>query len=245
MDYLSKMNQLAQSGHYPHVMDLDMITCTINSHKNISAPQTMQPLLETSPSQFLCPYQAHCFALCQCCDFFACDCRMQCPDGCTCAHDSTWKHNVIQCSSRDHTDVPPLIPMDATSIYLDGNNLGNFTSQAFIGRRKVSRLFLNGSKIVSIGDKTFNGLSELEILHLEHNWISQIDGVGFGNLTFLMELYLHDNRIGYIDQGAFDNLDNLKVNMWKNLIFQVSSLPVIFLYHLMIFSDPKTLQDNE
>jgi hypothetical protein len=217
MDYLSKMNQLAQSGHYPHVMDLDMITCTINSHKNMSAPQIMQPLLETSPSQFVCQYQAHCFALCQCCDFFACDCRMQCPDGCTCYHDSAWKHNVIQCSNRDHMDIPPLIPMDATSIYLDGNNFGNFISQSFIGRRKLRSLFLNSSKIVSIGKKTFNGLSELEILHLEDNWISEINGVEFENLTSLRELYLHDNRIFHIDQAAFANLSSLQVNINNNL----------------------------
>eukprot|EP00092_Neocalanus_flemingeri_P041674 GFUD01045391.1.p1 GENE.GFUD01045391.1~~GFUD01045391.1.p1 ORF type:complete len:1363 (-),score=340.88 GFUD01045391.1:56-4144(-) len=224
MDYLSKINQLAQSGHYPHVMDLDMITCTINSHKNISAPHLMQPLLETSPSQFVCPYQAHCFALCQCCHFFACDCRMQCPDGCSCFHDSAWKHNVIQCSSRDHADVPPLIPMDATSIYLDGNHFGNFTSQTFIGRRKVNSLFLNSSKILSIGPKTFNGLSELKILHLEQNMISQIDGVEFENLTSLRELYLHDNRIFHIDQAAFDNLSTLQTLFLHNNL--LSTFPV-------------------
>ena len=99
MGYLSNIHNLTQSGHYPRVTDLDMITCTINSYKNASVIQIMQPLLETLPSQFLCQYQAHCFALCQCCDFFACDCRMQCPDGCTCFHDSTWKHNIIQCSN--------------------------------------------------------------------------------------------------------------------------------------------------
>ena len=32
---------------------------------------------------------------------------------------------MIIYSSRDHTALPPLIPMDATSLHLDGNNLGN------------------------------------------------------------------------------------------------------------------------
>jgi len=224
MDYLTRINQLAKSGHYPHVVDLDKIPCTIHSHTNIISHKILQPLLETSPSQFLCEYKAHCFALCQCCDFFACDCRMQCPDGCSCFHDSAWKHNVIQCSSRDHAEVPPLIPMDATTIYLDGNNFANFTSRAFIGRRRVSSLFLNSSKILSIGRKTFDGLSELLILHLEHNWISQIDGVGLYNLTSLRELYLHHNRIQYIDKEAFDNLSSLQVLFLHNNL--LSTFPV-------------------
>ena len=105
--------------------------------------------------------------------------------------------------------------MDATVIYLDGNNFRNFLQQAFIGRSKVRSLFLNSSKIVAIGRKTFNGLSELEILHLENNWLEEIVGGEFANLTFLQELYLHGNRIFHIDQGAFANLSNLQVNIYR------------------------------
>ena len=32
---------------------------------------------------------------------------------------------IIIYSSRGHTALPPLIPMDATTLHLDGNNLGN------------------------------------------------------------------------------------------------------------------------
>ena len=206
------MNKLSQSGHYPNIPDLAMITCTINSHQTNSNSQILQPLLETSASQFLCEYQAHCFALCQCCDFFACDCRMQCPDGCSCAHDSAWTHNTIHCSNRVHTHVPQLIPMDATSIHLDGNNFRNFVKPSFIGRTRVRSLFLNSSKIVTIGRKTFTGLSQLEILHLEHNWLEEINGREFENLTSLQELYLHDNKIFHIDQAAFVNLSSLQVD---------------------------------
>ena len=39
---------------------------------------------------FLCEYEAHCFALCQCCDFVACDCRMQVIN-----NEKTRKHFVI------------------------------------------------------------------------------------------------------------------------------------------------------
>ena len=42
---------------------------------------------QAKSTDFLCPYTAHCFALCHCCDFDACDCEMTCPDNCTCYHD--------------------------------------------------------------------------------------------------------------------------------------------------------------
>ena len=48
-------------------------------------------------------------SLCRCCDFYACDCRMQCPHGCDCSHDESWSRNVITCSARNHTNVPLLV----------------------------------------------------------------------------------------------------------------------------------------
>ena len=72
---------------------------------------------------------------------------MQCPDGCSCFHDAAWDTNIIQCGLRGHTDVPLLIPMDATEIRLDGNNLTDVDSQSFIGRKRVTTLYLNNSQV--------------------------------------------------------------------------------------------------
>ena len=185
--------------------------CTVNNQRNVSGPKVIKPLRVTSSRQFVCEYRGHCFALCQCCHFFACDCRMQCPESCSCFHDSAWKHNFIECSNRDHINVLPLIPMDATFIFLDGNNFQSFLRLSFIGHSKVNSLFLNNSKIVIIGPKSFAGLSQLEILHLEGNWLEEIGESDFSNLTSLRELYLHDNKIFHIDQGALVNLSNLQV----------------------------------
>ena len=66
---------------------------------------------------------------------------MQCPDGCSCFHDSSWESNIIQCGLRGHTEVPLLIPMDATEIRLDGNNLTDVDSQSFIGRYEFFFIF--------------------------------------------------------------------------------------------------------
>lgn len=121
--------------------------------------------------------------------------------------------------------------MDATSIFLDGNNFRSFLSPSFIGRSKVNSLFLNNSKIVIIGPKSFAGLSQLEILHLEDNWLEEIGESDFSNLTSLRELYLHDNRIFHIDQGALVNLSNLQVLSLHNNrisvfpVWKLSTLP--------------------
>ena len=37
-------------------------------------------VFQLDPGQFMCQYEAHCIPQCFCCDFFACDCRMQCPE---------------------------------------------------------------------------------------------------------------------------------------------------------------------
>jgi hypothetical protein len=210
---------------------LDNVMCSLNNNHEIG---TRVPIMKVDSAQFLCPYQAHCFALCMCCDFFACDCRMQCPEGCSCFHDSTWSANVIQCSLRSHDDVPPLIPMDATAIYLDGNNFtGTLESQAFIGRKRVTSLYLNASSIGAINNQTFNGLTELQVLHLEDNLIHSLQGYEFGNLTSLKELYLQRNKLAYIYSNTFHSLVSLEVlYLHENLlslqpVWELANLPML------------------
>jgi hypothetical protein len=38
-----------------------------------------------------------------CCDFFACDCQMKCPDGCSCYRDKTFSVNIVHCVDAGHT----------------------------------------------------------------------------------------------------------------------------------------------
>ena len=217
MEWLQKINSMTQSRQYARVMDLDQISCHLNNQPGISHPV---PITHIQNSDFVCQYQAHCFALCMCCDFFACDCRMQCPEGCSCFHDSTWSANIIQCSLRGHQDVPPLIPMDATSIRLDGNNFtGTLESQAFIGRKRVRSLYLNNSQIAAINNQTFNGLTELLLLQLQDNLMQRLEGYEFGNLTSLKELHLERNQLVYINEKTFSALKSLEVlHLHDNLL---------------------------
>ena len=174
---------------------------------------------EIQPQEFLCPYEKHCFALCKCCDFFACDCRMKCSEGCDCYHDQTWSNNIIACGKRGHQSVPEFIPMDATSVYLDGNDLSGpevLNDNLFIGRKSLESLFLNSSHVVSISNETFKGLSDLVTLHLEHNVLAQLSGGEFLELTSLEHLHLHNNKLVYIASDTFSSLKNLKTLTLQN-----------------------------
>ena len=77
------------------VADLSSVTC---SHTHQAGVESTNPvsLVSASQSQFLCHYTTHCFSLCRCCGFFACDCRMSCPAQCTCLHDEVSQSVLVQ-----------------------------------------------------------------------------------------------------------------------------------------------------
>ena len=202
---------------FPHIADYSELQCSLhnrqysNSSTEISPVPLVLPVSEVRPDEFICSYQTHCFALCMCCDFFACDCRMKCSEGCDCFHDQTWSSNIIQCGKRDHDQVPEFIPMDATHIYLDGNNLNDLSTETFIGRKHLRALYLNSSEIVVISNKTLNGLSELLVLHLERNKITELNGGEFLELEALEELYLDHNQLSTISENTFSGLTKLRL----------------------------------
>ncbi|KAJ8928624.1 hypothetical protein NQ314_018787 [Rhamnusium bicolor] len=194
MEWLLRINHLSNLRQYPQVLDLDAVTCDL-AHSRGAPPQ---PLLSLKPSNFLCPYETHCFALCHCCDFDACDCEMTCPDKCKCYHDHTWSSNVVDCSNAGYTNVPEKIPMDATEIYLDGNNLGELGSHVFIGKKKLEVLFLNNSNVKALHNRTFNGVKSLKVLHMENNKLEELRGFEFDQLENINELYLDHNDIEFV-----------------------------------------------
>ncbi|XP_066138192.1 toll-like receptor Tollo [Euwallacea fornicatus] len=207
MEWLLRINHLSNLRQYPQVLDLDDVTCEL-AHARGAPPQ---PLLRLKPSNFLCPYQTHCFALCHCCDFDACDCEMTCPDRCSCFHDHTWTSNVVDCSNAGYKEVPEKIPMDATEIYLDGNDLGELGSHVFIGKKKLEFLFLNNSNVKALHNRTFNGAKSLRILHMEDNKLEELRGFEFDQLENINELYLDHNKIGFVGNQTFRNMHNLEV----------------------------------
>ena len=207
MVWLKTINEKNVLQNLPHIADLESIYCKLP----YSLDQTFAPLVDANPLDFLCSYKTHCFALCHCCDYDACDCEMSCPHQCSCFHDNTWTKNIAQCSNANYTDLPAKLPMDATELYLDGNNIGKLKSHTFIGRKNLQVLYLNDSNIELVENNTFNDLRALTILHLESNKITKLEGDEFQGLTNLRELYLQDNQITYINNVTFRILQSLEV----------------------------------
>jgi hypothetical protein len=207
MEWLQRVNSFSNHRQYPKVMDIDSAAC----HVIYGRGQGVKSLMDLKPSQFLCPYESHCFAVCECCEYDACDCEMTCPSNCSCYHDHLWTSNIVDCSNAGYTQVPSRIPMDATEIYLDGNNLVNLDSHIFIGKKKLQVLYLNDSNIASIRNRTFNGVDELKVLHLENNEISTLGGYEFRGLDKLTELYLENNMIKEVSENTFAPLKKLEV----------------------------------
>ncbi|XP_030751575.1 toll-like receptor 6 [Sitophilus oryzae] len=207
MEWLQRINKLDHLRQHPKVMDLESIYCKLLHNRE----NNYLPLIDVDSSQFLCTYKTHCFALCHCCDFDACDCEMTCPNNCTCYHDESWAANVVECSGAGYTEMPNSIPMDATEVYLDGNNFGELSSHSFIGRKNLKVLYANSSNIAAIYNHTFSGLRRLTILHLENNHIKELLGFELATLESLHELYLQGNMIHHIDNRTFLELKQLRV----------------------------------
>lgn len=207
-EWLQRIHKFT-SRQYPDIMDLDLVECKLKYDRGSN--NNIHQLLKLKSNDFLCKYDSHCFTVCHCCDYDACDCKMTCPDNCSCFYDITWNRNIVDCGMLNITRIPKRIPMDATEIYLDGNNFTTLDSHIFIGKKKLEKLYLNNSFIHNLHNSTFNGLTSLETLHLEHNKLNKLHGLEFNQLNNLNELYLDHNYIAKIGNDTFNNLNFLKI----------------------------------
>lgn len=228
MEWLQRVNQLVGGvtgsgaiSTYPRIADLDEVMCELPFARQADNPKaslttvTVEParvpLMQANSSNFLCRYRTHCFALCHCCDFDACDCEMMCPENCTCYYDQTWNTNIVDCSAANYKAVPSRIPMDVTSLYLDGNSMPALNAHTFIGRKNMRVLTLNHSLVETIANRSFNGLVYLEELHLEHNRLTALNGYEFEALHYLTSLHLDHNSIEFIHERTFASMRSLQV----------------------------------
>uniref|UniRef100_A0AAU7L1Z2 Toll4 n=1 Tax=Macrobrachium nipponense TaxID=159736 RepID=A0AAU7L1Z2_MACNP len=230
-------NSMSGGSILPHLGDVGVIQCRLPSLWH----GVIVPLVFVQQQQFLCTYRRHCFTLCHCCDFDACDCEQTCPRNCTCYHDHTWTHNVVDCSGG-WTHMPSGVPMDVTEAFMDGNNMGALTSHALIGRKNLRILHLNHSEITSIQNRTFNGLKNLEVLRLDHNKLEVLHGFEFVDLHGLRELYLNNNHLKHLSNVSFSPLRAIELlRIDNNLLttFPVWNLALNpFLLEVSLYNNP-------
>ncbi|KAH8270843.1 hypothetical protein KR018_006826 [Drosophila ironensis] len=206
MDWLQRINNLTTRQH-PRVMDMGNIECVMPHARGAA----VRPLSALRPQDFLCRYESHCFALCHCCDFDACDCEMTCPSNCTCYHDQIWSTNVVDCGGQQTTELPRRVPMDSSVVYLDGNNFPVLKNHAFIGRKNLRALYVNGSQVAAIQNRTFASLASLQLLHLADNKLRTLHGYEFEQLSSLRELYLQNNQLTTIENATLAPLAALEL----------------------------------
>ncbi|KAH8316321.1 hypothetical protein KR067_005131 [Drosophila pandora] len=206
MDWLQRINNLTTRQH-PRVMDMGNIECVMPHARGAA----VRPLSALRPQDFLCRYESHCFALCHCCDFDACDCEMTCPTNCTCYHDQIWSTNVVDCGGQQTTELPRRVPMDSSVVYLDGNNFPVLKNHAFIGRKNLRALYVNGSQVAAIQNRTFASLASLQLLHLADNKLRSLHGYEFEQLSALRELYLQNNQLTTIENATLAPLAALEL----------------------------------
>lgn len=206
MEWLTRINNFTSRQH-PKIMDLHVIECVM-PHKRGAL---IRPILTVEISEFVCPYETHCFALCNCCDQVDCDCDMTCPKNCTCYHDQAWSSNMVDCGNFSSQHLPKRIPADVTELYLDGNNYPELDVAQFRKHSKLRHLYLNASKVEIIRNRTFFGLSTLQTLHLHDNKLQKLHGYEFEQLIRLKELNLHNNRLSFIGNQSFAHLRALQI----------------------------------
>ncbi len=221
---------------FPHVVDSDQVTCSVRNHTGSVLDN--QQLARVPEDHFLCHYEKRCFPDCMCCDFFACDCQIKCPEGCTCLRDQDWSANVVECSAADLHRVPEVVPMDTTVLYLDGNNLTEMTPGVLVGRSRLRTLSARGSQIGKIANQSFAGLFELQVLDLGHNQLKHLLGHEFVGLSMLRELHLEHNQLVSMASNTFKSLRYLSLlTLDGNLlisfpIWELSSNPNLMLLTL-------------
>lgn len=200
--------QPSQQHQHPRIMDYDSIECLVTHTRNTP----VRLLASLSPQEFLCRYESKCPASCHCCEHTKCYCNIKCPDNCACFHDQSGAINKINCGKQNALQIPERVPMDATDLYLDGNNFFDLQANVFNKLRHLRALYLNSSNVISIQPHAFNGLNaNLQRLHLEDNKLTALYGNEFSTLFHLKELYLQNNLLTYIENTTFHALKFLQV----------------------------------
>ena len=187
------------------VQDKNSLFCELMYHHT---PSLMK---HTSATDYLCKYVDRCIStLCDCCDSVKCNCRTECPKGCTCYRTKNWQdEDVLDCQGANFTAIPKDTSTTCTALYFSGNNLPYVTSEYFNNLSDIWQLDLQSCKIREIESGSFNLLSKLLNLDLSYNLLQSLNGRMFEGLESLGRLSVSFNQIHTIEYGTFKPLKKL------------------------------------
>ncbi|XP_030052208.1 leucine-rich repeat transmembrane protein FLRT3 [Microcaecilia unicolor] len=171
-----------------------------------------------------------------------------CPSVCRC------DGGFIYCNDRDLTSIPTGIPDDATTLYLQNNQINNAgipsdlktlvkVERIYLYRnsldefptnlpRHVKELHLQENNIRTVTYDSLSQIPSLEELHLDDNSVSavSIEDGAFQDNVFLRLLFLSRNHLSTIPWGLPKTIEELRLD--DNRISTISEVSLQDLTHL-------------
>lgn len=154
-------------------------------------------------SVHLCPYKSHCFALCYCCDFDACDCEMSCPENCSCYYDQTWSTNIVDCSANNQINSGANSTIQNPSRLKPSAGQYNLQQHHHHHQQQAQPVFFD-----SIPEKIPMDVTEL---YLDGLYLRHLKGNALIGRKNLISLYLNNSQVQSIEPRAFATQKSLKV----------------------------------
>ncbi|XP_006004526.1 leucine-rich repeat transmembrane protein FLRT3 [Latimeria chalumnae] len=128
-----------------------------------------------------------------------------CPSVCRC------DGGFIYCNDRDLTYIPLGIPEDATTLYLQNNQINNAGIPSELRNLlKVEKIYLYSN---SLDEFPTNLPKYVKEVYLQDNNIRTISYDGLSQIPYLEELHLDDNSVSAvsIEEGAFRDSNHLRL----------------------------------
>uniref|UniRef100_A0A8C1V667 Trophoblast glycoprotein-like n=1 Tax=Cyprinus carpio TaxID=7962 RepID=A0A8C1V667_CYPCA len=121
-------------------------------------------------------------------------CVASCPLRCECSG----AQRTVRCASAALLQVPAVIPSDASSLIITGNEIHRLDHSAFSGLQNVTHLNLSNNSIMEIGSHAFSSLLMLRSLILNNNELVLIHPEAFSVPgSPLQELSLRSSLYNY------------------------------------------------
>ncbi|NXL94690.1 LRC26 protein, partial [Alectura lathami] len=130
---------------------------------------------------------------------------LACPPTCHC-----WA-GVVDCRQRALHEVPPLLPANASTLWLDYNIIAVLRARAFPCLPALLRLSLPHNHLEKIHRQALLGLGSLKELDLSDNYLAVLSPETFLPLVNLTVLNLGYNRMEEMEAGVLHALPQLQV----------------------------------
>uniref|UniRef100_A0A3P9CUC0 Chondroadherin-like protein n=1 Tax=Maylandia zebra TaxID=106582 RepID=A0A3P9CUC0_9CICH len=131
----------------------------------------------------------------------------KCPQECFC---DQIQLNVT-CANKNLTQVPPNVDERTVKLDLQGNDIQELPTGAFMHTPYLTHLSLQRCNIHKVKEAAFRGLGRLVFLNLSNNNIDILYQEAFDGLSSLKQLIIDRNRVKEIQPGAFSQLGSLNL----------------------------------